>query len=110
MLVKEFVEKTGFKVVASEAALQKEINGVFVGDLLSWVMGNCEENQAWITVQSHMNIVAVAALKEISCLIIAQSNQVEEEVCQKAIDEDIALCMCDLSAYDICKKCIELGL
>ena len=110
MQVKEFVEKTSFTVKASKKALEKEITGVFVGDLLSWVMGNCEENQVWITVQSHLNIVAVAALKEISCLVIAQSAEVEDELINKAIEEDIALCMCDLSAYEVCKKCAELGL
>ena len=110
MQVKEFVEKTGFKVYASQEALKKEITGVFVGDLLSWVMGNCEEDQVWITVQSHLNIVAVSALKEISCLVIAHGAEVEEETINKAIEENIAICTSDLSAYDICKKCAELGL
>ncbi|MGN1343963.1 MAG: hypothetical protein ACI4U3_05245 [Traorella sp.] len=110
MLVKDFLEKSEFEYVTSPAALNKEISGVFVGDLLSWVMGNSEPNQVWITVQAHMNIVAVAALKEISCLVIAQSAEVEDAVLQKAIEEDITLCRCDLSAYEVCKKCIELGL
>ena len=110
MQVKEFVEKTGFKVYASQEKKKKEITGVFVGDLLSWVMGNCEENQVWITVQSHLNIVAVSALKEISCLVIAHGAEVEEETMNKAIEENIAICTSDLSAYDICKKCAELGL
>lgn len=110
MQVKEFVEKTGFQVYASPSALEKEITGVFVGDLLSWVMGNSEENQVWITVQSHLNIVAVSALKEISCLVIAHGAEVEEETINKAIEENIAICTSDLSAYDICKKCAELGL
>ncbi len=110
MQVKEFVEKTGFKVYASQEALEKEISGVFVGDLLSWVMGNCEADQVWVTVQSHLNIVAVSALKEISCLVIAHGAEVEEETINKAIEENIAICTSDLSAYDICKKCAELGL
>ena len=110
MQVKEFVEKTGLKVYGSQEALEKEISGVFVGDLLSWVMGNCEANQVWITVQSHLNIVAVSALKEISCLVIAHGAEVEEETINKAVEENIAICTSDLSAYEICKKCAELGL
>lgn len=110
MQVREFVEKTGFQVYASEEALEKEISGVFVGDLLSWVMGNCEPDQVWVTVQSHLNIVAVSALKEISCLVIAHNAEVEQETIDKAIEENIAICTSDLSAYEICKKCAELGL
>lgn len=110
MLVKEFAQKTGFKVWAKEEALNKEISGVFVGDLLSWVMGNCEADQLWITVQSHLNIVAVSALKEISALVIAQGAEVAQETIDKALEEDIALFTSDLSAYEICRKCVELGL
>lgn len=110
MLVKEFAEKTGFKVLATEKALNKKIKGVFVGDLLSWVMGNSEAEQLWITVQGHLNIVAVSALKEISALMIAQGAQVAQETIDKAMEEDIALFTCELSAYEICRKCVELGL
>ena len=110
MQVKEFAQKTGFKIWASEKALEKEISGVFVGDLLSWVIGNSEANQIWITVQSHLNSVAVSALKEISVLVIAQDAKIEQEVIDRAIEEDIGLCASRLSDYEICKKCVEIGL
>ena len=110
MRVKEFAQKTGFKIWASDKALEREIAGVFVGDLLSWVIGNCEADQIWITVQSHLNSVAVSALKEISVLVIAQGAPIEQEMIDKALEEDIALCACELPAYEICKKCVELGL
>lgn len=110
MLVKEFIEKTGFKVLSGSAGFESSIEGVFVGDLLSWVIGNCKPSQVWVTVQSHMNILAVSALKEIPCIIIAQNANVDEEMIQKAKEEDIAICISDLSAYEIAKKCAELGL
>lgn len=110
MRISEFAQATGFKVWASEKALEREIEGVFVGDLLSWVMGNSEANQIWITVQSHLNVVAVSALKEISALVIAQGACVEQETIDKALEEDIALFTSDLSAYEICRKCVEIGL
>lgn len=110
MLVREFVERMGLEVHASNEALNKEISGVFVGDLLSWVIGNSSPNQVWITVQSHLNIVAVSALKELSCLVIAQDVQVDKDVIEKAIEENIAICTSGLSAYDLCKKCSQLGL
>lgn len=110
MLVKEFAQKTGFKVWADEEALNREISGVFVGDLLSWVMGNCEADQLWITVQSHLNIVAVSALKEISAIVIAQGVEVAQETIDKAQQEHIALFTSELSAYEICCRCAKLGL
>ena len=109
MTVREFAEKIGLQT-AVEADLDREITGGYCGDLLSWVMGNCEADQIWITVQSHLNSVAVSALKEISMLVIAQGAPIEQEMIDKALEENIALCACELPAYEICKKCVELGL
>lgn len=110
MKVSELISKTGFKAYGSEQSFEKELSGVFVGDLLSWVMGNAEVDQAWITVQSHLNIVAVAALKEIACLVIVQGAEVPADTIQKAIEEDIAILTCDLSSYNTCCLVHELGL
>lgn len=110
MLVKEFAQKSGFEMIAGVEALNKEISGVFTGDLLSWVMGNCEAGDLWITVQSHLNVVAVSALKEISALVLAQSALPTQEMLDKAFEENIAVFTTSLSAYEVCRKCVELGL
>lgn len=110
MKVAEFKEKSGFECHANEIAVNKEINGVFVGDLLSWVMGHAEVDNAWITVQGHLNIVAVAALKEISCLIVVGDAEVPAETLQKADEEDIAIFNCSMSAYEASCLCHDLGL
>lgn len=110
MKVKEVLAETNWSITASEEALEKEISGVFCGDLLSWVMGNCEPGQAWITVQTHLNIVAVAALKEISCLIIVQGAEVPQATLDKVLEENIALFQVPKSAYDVCCECFKLGI
>ena len=85
------------------------IDGVYTGDLLSWVMGNCHESNAWITVQTHLNVVAVAALKEISCLIIVQDASIPQETLDKAKEEHIAVFETSMSAYEACVFCHEIG-
>ena len=50
----------------------REIDGVYVGDLLSWVMGRGFEDQAWITIMSNNNVIAVASLIDFSCVILAE--------------------------------------
>ena len=40
----------------------REISCGYTCDLLSWVMAHGCEGMAWVTVQTHMNVVAVAAL------------------------------------------------
>ena len=90
--------------------LEREVSGVYCGDLLSWVMGNGLPDQAWITVQGHMNIIAVAGLREFSCIIIAEDASIEEEVIQKAIEENIPIFESHLPVFETAKLLIEKGL
>lgn len=110
MKVKQLALDSHFVVIGDEIALNKEIEGVFCGDLLSWVMAHSCEKNAWITVQTHLNVVAVAALKEMSCLIFVQEASIPEETLQKAQEEHIALVQTSLSAYEACCVCHEIGL
>ena len=54
---------------------QREACGVYIGDLLSWVMAHGKAGMAWITVQTHMNVIAVASLMEMSAVIIPEDIQ-----------------------------------
>ncbi|MGI6668584.1 MAG: AraC family transcriptional regulator [Acetivibrionales bacterium] len=64
-------------VVTGEAGTDNEIKGMYCCDLLSWVMSHAAKGSAWITVHTHLNIVAVAALLELSCIIIPEGISVE---------------------------------
>ena len=67
MKVAELVEKFGFTIFAGKSGLQKEISGGYVSDLLSDVMGFATENQVWITLQTHQNVIAIASLVVSAC-------------------------------------------
>lgn len=110
MKVKDVVEKGQFISHGDDEALDREVCGVFCGDLLSWVMAKCEVNQAWITVQTHLNVIAVAALKEVSCLIVVQGSHIPQETLDKAKEEHIAILETPFSAYEAAIACHEIGL
>ncbi len=110
MKITELVERTGFKVLAGDPAAAPEATGVYCGDLLSWVMGNGNPGQAWITVQVHMNVVAVAMLREFSCLIIADGAQPSEDTLSRANDEGLTVLASDLPVYETAVKLLEAGI
>jgi predicted transcriptional regulator len=70
MNVLELVETLELKVFSGYKGLHKEIDGGYVSDLLSDVMGNAREGQVWITLQTHKNVMAVASLKVLSAVIL----------------------------------------
>ena len=110
MTVKELIQKTGWTLHASEEASNREVQGAFVGDLLSWVMGNGDVDQAWLTVQAHLNVVAVAVLREFSCVILVHGVQPSDDMIEKTIEENLAIISTTESAYEACKTLISLGV
>ena len=78
----------------------REITGVYIGDLLSWVMGRAGADQAWITIMSNRNIVAVATLADTACILLAEGVVPDEGVAQLAEEKGINLLTSPQGAYE----------
>lgn len=106
MNVQNLVDKLNLEVVCSGNGLDCEIDGCYATDLLSLAMANVEKNNIWITVQTNMNILGIAALAESSCVIIAQSMNIPQSVIDKAHEENICILRSDMGVYELC---LEIG-
>lgn len=78
----------------------REIKGAYVGDLLSWVMGRARSDNAWITIMSSINVVAVATLADVSCIIMAEGVMPDSGVADMARSKGVNILSTPLSAYD----------
>jgi hypothetical protein len=67
----------------------REIDGVYIGDLLSWVMGRAQMDNAWITIMSNVNVIAVATLADTACVVLAEGVAMPEELVQTAEAKDV---------------------
>ena len=107
--VKDFCEKAELKQLTNleETA---EITDGYICDLLSWVMARGTEGMAWITVQTHLNVLAVACLHDFSCVVIPENIQVPEETVKKAQVEGIPLYSSPKTAYALGGILHELGV
>ncbi len=104
MKVGELAECLDMKVLTGDKGLDKDITGMYICDLLSWVMSHANKSDAWVTVHTHINIVAVAILTETSCIIVPENISVEEASVKKAAEEGIAILSTDMTAYQIACK------
>ncbi len=100
MTLKGLLTLDGFEPICI-ADDSREIKGVYIGDLLSWVMGKAESSDAWITIMSNINILAVATLTDVSCIILAEGVTLEDDVVATAKEKEINIVSSPLSAYDI---------
>ena len=98
MKVCEIAQKMSLKPLA-EADSSREVTGVYIGDLLSWVMGRANSGDAWITIMSNINIVAVASLADVACIILAEGVAPDENVCATAQQKGINIYTSDKTAY-----------
>ncbi len=87
-----------------------EVSNGCVCDLLSWVMAKGEEGMAWITVQTHLNVVAVACLHDFSCVIIPENIEVPQPTIDKANEEEIVIFSSDKTAYELCCEMCKLQI
>lgn len=88
----------------------REVKCGYTCDLLSWVMGHGAEGMAWVTVQTHMNVIAVAVLSEMACVILPENIRMEKECIQKAISEDMPVLCSPLSGFAICGLMYAAGV
>jgi hypothetical protein len=106
MTVSEISAKLGLTVLASGS--DQDVRSGYVSDLLSDVIGNADEGCLWITVQRHLNIVAVAQLKKVAGIIIAGSAEIDPEIMRKAESEKIYVLKSKENAFTLSGKLYAL--
>ena len=85
--LKEALNLTAFAMPQGE----RQVRGGYAGDLLSWVMGKAEADDAWLTIMSNPNIVAVATLTDVSCIILCEGVVPDAGVASLASEKEINL-------------------
>lgn len=88
----------------------REITGAIAGDLLSFIMGTATEGAAWVTVQAHLNVAAVAVLKDLPLIIIASGRKAPDDLIERCTTENIAIISVPDTLYATCAKLSGLGL
>ncbi len=109
MTVIELAAVCGFKALALPDG-EREVSGVYIGDLLSWVMGRAKADDAWITIMSNVNVIAVATLSDTSCVIFAEGVTPDSELVATAMAKGVNLLSSDLPAYETAKALAVLPL
>ncbi|HPH94800.1 MAG TPA: hypothetical protein PKW33_01795 [Anaerolineaceae bacterium] len=111
MTLQDIIQQLNLTVLTTPvdfASVQPE-NG-YTSDLLSCVMSGAKSRGIWVTLQAHMNIVAVAALLELAAIIITEDAQPDLATIAKANEEGIILLSTAQSSFFVCGKLWEMGL
>lgn len=107
MKVKEIADTMKMDMTASAGA-DKEVKGVYAGDLLSRAMSGCQPSEAWVTVLTHPNILTVAELNGAACVIVSDGVSVNAATVEKALEKDIPILSSSMKTYEICWRLHEI--
>jgi hypothetical protein len=107
MTVQELTRKLGLEPVC-EAEPDREVTGGYTGDLLSWVMGNAQAGDAWITIMSNSNIIAVATLADPACVILSEGVRPDPGVAELADRKGINLYRSEESSFTLSARVAAL--
>ena len=98
------------KNLTPSCTMDRQITCGGVCDLLSWMLAHGRKGMAWITVQTHLNVIAVAVLKDMAAVILPESLVMDETVLKKAVEEGIIVLSTPLTAYEVCAKMVSAGI
>ncbi len=107
MTVRELSKMPQFKVVCMPDG-DREILGGYAGDLLSWVMGRAAEGDAWITIMSNVNIVAVCTLADPACIILSENVSPDPEAKMRAEQQGVNILTTELDTFSACARIAAL--
>ena len=97
-------------VVVAPPAGAPDVRGGYASDLLSDVMANAQEGDVWVTLQKHVNIVAVAQLKNLAAVVIVNGRQPEADTVARAAEHGVAIVATPLSSFVAVGRLYQPGL
>jgi len=99
--LQDYLNKIEHEILNPEVSTDSiKLDTGYVSDLLSDVMGSAKEHMAWFTIMRHMNVIAVASMADIPCIVFGKDTKPEQAVVDKATEEGIVLIKTSLSIFD----------
>jgi hypothetical protein len=111
MKLNELAAQLGLECLASTPlADQAEITAGYVSDLLSDVLAHAPRGGVLVTVQVHLNVVAVAVHAGLAAIVFALGRRPDDVVCARAREEGIALYASTLPAFELVGRLYAAGV
>lgn len=101
MTVRELMEKLDLVLLAGDQGLDREIDGCYIGDLLSWVMARARSGNVWLTVMGNVNAIAVASLTDCACIVLTESAALDENARVRAQQQEIPVLTTEKNSYQV---------
>ena len=110
MTLRTLATKLGLSVQAGDSRLDREVSGGYASDLLSCVMARARKGNVWVTLQCHLNVVAVATLLDLAGIIITEGAAPDAAMLAKASEEGLPVLTTSKTTYTVVGELTGLGI
>ena len=111
MTLGDLAQSLGLENLTPDLAVEgTEVERGHASDLLSDVLANAPTGGVLVTLQVHMNVIAVALHAGLSAVVFTGGMRPDDSVCLKAVKEGIPLLATQLSTFDTAGRLYALGL
>lgn len=110
MTTKIVINDDNFVLLTNNPNSNNSITGMISSDLLSHVMANGEEGNAFITVINNINTLGVASLLDFSCIIFTHNIKVNPDIIKKANSLNIPVISTTLTTTETIIYLYKLGI
>ena len=107
MTINDLAQACGWKLLAGEEGIDNQVDGCYIGDLLSWVMGRAQSGNVWLTVMGNLNASAVAALADTSGIVLCEDAALDQDAKKRADMQGIPVFSCEENLYQTAIKVYE---
>ena len=105
MKLEAFISELSLQVFhLAEGAAETDISDIYCGDLLSDVMAHAKPSSAWMTIQGHINTIAVAQLKDAACIVLVNGVTPDPQALEKAGSQGISMLGSPETSASLCMK------
>ncbi len=108
--VEDVVRAVGGRAMGATEYAGRTVQGGYASDLLSDVMAHAEDGDVWVTLQRHVNTVAVAQLKNVPAVVIVHGRDPDADTVARAAEHGVVLIVTPLSAFEAVGRLYQLGL
>lgn len=108
--LKEIQQSLALEIAGSPDGLERVVEGGYASDLLSCVMSQAHAGFLWVTLQSHINVVAVASLLGLAGVIVTEGQRPDADTLARAEQEGVTLLLTPRTTFETVSLLAELGV
>jgi hypothetical protein len=110
MKLAEVAHDLSLRALTPQVECNDDLTGGYASDLLSDVLAHAPEGGVLITLQVHLNVIAVASHAGLQAVIFASNREPEPDVVERAAREGLALFVSPADTFKIAGRLYQAGM